>query len=64
MLPEKSFVANFLSAIDVFAVWWVLVLAMGLAVLYRRRTQPIAITLFLLYGVIAIAIAAFKSRGA
>jgi len=64
MLSEKSFVANFLGAIDVFAVWWVLVLAMGLAVLYRRRTQPIAITLFSLYGVIAIAIAAFKSRGA
>jgi hypothetical protein len=64
MLPEKSFIVNFLSAIDVFAVWWVLVLAMGLAVLYRRRTQPIAITLFSLYGVIALAIAAFKSRGA
>ena len=34
MLPEKSFAANFLGAIDIFAVWWVLVLAMGLAVLY------------------------------
>ena len=64
MLSEKSFVANFLGAIDVFAVWWVLVLAMGLAVLYRRRTQPIAIALFSLYAVIALAIAAFKSRGA
>ncbi|HEX6465217.1 MAG TPA: YIP1 family protein [Vicinamibacterales bacterium] len=64
MLSEKSFVANFLGAIDVFVVWWLLVLAMGLAVLYRRRTQPIAITLFAVYGVIAIAIAVFKSRGA
>jgi len=64
MLPEKSFLANFLGAIDVFLIWWLVVLAIGLAVLYRRRTQPIAITLLSLYGVIAIAIAAFKSRGA
>src|SRR5262249_2789229 len=64
MLPEKAFVVNFLSAIDVFLVWWLVVLAIGLAVLYRRRTQPIAIALLSLYGVIAIAIAVFKSRGA
>jgi hypothetical protein len=64
MLPEKSFVANFLSAIDVFIVWWLIVLAIGLAVLYRRRTQPIALTLMSIYGVIALAIAFFKSRGA
>jgi hypothetical protein len=37
---------------------------MGLGVLYRRRTQPIAITLMSIYGVIALAIAFFKSRGA
>lgn len=64
MLPEKSFVANFLGAIDVFVIWWLIVLAMGLAVLYRRRTQPIAITLLSIYGVIAIVIAVVKSRGA
>jgi len=40
------------------------VLAIGLAVLYRRRTQPIAITLLSVYGLIAIAIAFFRSRGA
>jgi hypothetical protein len=64
MLPEKSFVVNFLSAIDIFVVWWLIVLAIGLAVLYRRRTQPIAIALMSVYGVIAILIAVFKSRGA
>jgi hypothetical protein len=64
MLPEKSFVANFLGAIDVFLVWWLIVLAIGLAVLYRRRTQPIAITLMSIYGVIAIVIAFLRSRGA
>ena len=29
-------------------------LAIGLAVLYRRKTQPIAITLFGIYAVIAV----------
>jgi hypothetical protein len=57
MLPEGSFVVRFLSMIDLFAVWWVAVLAIGLAVLYRRSTRTIAITLYALYGVIALAIA-------
>ena len=29
--------------IDLFLIWQLFVLAIGLAVLYRRRTQPIAI---------------------
>ncbi len=62
MLPEKSFVANLLGAIDVFLIWYIVVLAMGLAVLYRRRTQPIAIALMGVYAVIAIVIAVVKSR--
>jgi hypothetical protein len=62
MLPEKSFLASLLGAVDVFLVWWIVVLAMGLAVLYRRRTQPIAISLLAVYGVIAIVIAVVKSR--
>jgi hypothetical protein len=62
MLPEKSFIVGFLSAIDIFLVWWMIVLAIGLAVLYRRRTQPIAITLLSIYGLIAIVIAVVKSR--
>lgn len=62
MLPEDSFVSNFLGTIDVFLVWYVVVLAMGLAVLYRRRTQPIAISLLAVYAVIGIVIAIVKSR--
>ena len=63
MLSEKSFAANLLGAVDIFIVWSLIVLAMGLGVLYRRRTQPIAISLLSIYAVIALAIAAFKSRG-
>ena len=62
MLPEKSFGANLLGAVDIFLVWYIVVLAMGLAVLYKRRTQPIAISLLSVYAVIAIVIALVKSR--
>jgi len=62
MLPERSFVANLLGTVDVFLVWYVIVLAMGLAVLYRRRTQPIAISLLAFYAVVALVIAVVKSR--
>jgi hypothetical protein len=62
MLPEHSFAANLLGAIDVFMIWYVVVVAIGLGVLYRRRTQPIAFSLLGLYAVIAIVIAIVKSR--
>ena len=64
MLPEQSFIGHLLGTIDIFLVWYVIVLAIGLAVLYRRKTQPISIGLLAVYAIIALAIAAFKtSRG-
>jgi hypothetical protein len=63
MLPEKSFVANLLGTVDIFLIWSVIVLAIGLGVLYKRRTQPIAISLLSVYAVIALVIAVVKSRG-
>ena len=62
MIEEKSFLGRLSGAIDIFIIWWLIVLAIGLAVLYRRRTQPIAITLFAIYAVIALGIAAYMSR--
>lgn len=61
MLDEKSFLTKFLGAIDLFLIWWVAVLAIGLGVLYRRKAGPIAIGLFVVYGIIAIIIAAVTS---
>jgi hypothetical protein len=61
MLDESSFVTKFLGTIDLFLIWWVVVLAIGLSVLYRRKTGPIAIGLFVVYGIIAIIIAAVTS---
>jgi hypothetical protein len=63
MLPDTSFVGKLAGMIDLFVIWWVVVLSMGLAVLYRRKTQSIAIALFSIYAVIALAVAAFMSRG-
>lgn len=62
MIPDASFVGHFLGMVDVFIIWSVIVLAIGLAVLYRRKTTPIAISLLSVYGVIAIVIALVKSR--
>jgi hypothetical protein len=63
MLDDSSFTAKLLSMIDIFIIWQLVVLSIGLAVLYRRRTQPIATSLFVLYAVIAV-IVAFVRRGA
>ena len=63
ILPDGSFFARFLGLFDIFIMWQLFVLAIGLAVLYRRRTQPIATSFFVLYVVIA-AIIAFVRRGA
>ena len=50
MFDDASFIGKLLGMIDFFVIWWVIVLAIGLGVLYRRRTQPIAMTLFGIYA--------------
>jgi len=62
MLDEGSFLARLAGMIDLFVIWWLIVLAIGLAVLYRRKTQPVAITLFAVYAAIALVAAAVMSR--
>lgn len=59
MLDENAFVTRFLGSIDLFMVWWTIVLAIGMAVLYRRRTPAILMTFLGIYAVIALGIAAF-----
>jgi hypothetical protein len=62
MIDSESFFGSLLATIDIFLVWYVVVLAIGLAVLYRRRTRPIAIGLFAVYAVIALTIATVKTN--
>ena len=61
-LEDTTFVYKLLSYIDLFYVWSTFVTAVGLAVLYKRRTSPIAMVLFSIYLVFA-AIFAFATSG-
>jgi hypothetical protein len=61
MLEEGSFLARLAGFVDLFAIWWLVVLSIGLAVAYRKRTQSVAITIFSIYAVIALAVAGVMS---
>jgi hypothetical protein len=52
-LEENTFMSRLLGTIDLFYIWWLVNLAIGLAVLYRRRTGSIAVTLLIIYVVLA-----------
>lgn len=54
---ESSFPARLVGTVDLFVVWWVVLLAMGLGMLYESRTLPIARWLFGAYAVGAAALA-------
>jgi hypothetical protein len=60
-LDESSFAARALGAVDLVYVWWMISLAIGLGVLYRRRTAPIATTILGIYVLIGLAIAVVKT---
>ncbi len=60
MLEEGSFLASLLGVIDLFYIWYVVVLGIGLAVLYRRRTTPIVVGLLAVLVTIGVVIAAVK----
>lgn len=60
-LDESWFVARLLGSIDLILIWWMLSLAIGLGVLYRKRTAPVATTLLAIYVAIAVIIAAIKT---
>jgi hypothetical protein len=60
-LEESGFLAQMLGSIDLFLVWWAISLSIGLGVLYRTRTGPIAATMLVVYAAIAVVIAAAKT---
>lgn len=61
MLDESSFAARLLGMLDLFLLWWLFVLSIGIAVLYKRKTGSVAMLLFGVYFVIALGFAAFIS---
>jgi hypothetical protein len=46
MFGEATFGARLLGAIDLFAIWWIALLALGLGILYERRATSFARWLF------------------
>ena len=57
MLDEASPIARFLALMDVFLLWWMVVLAIGLSVLYRARARVIAAAVFGVYVALALLLA-------
>jgi len=60
-LEETSFAGRFLGMIDLFLIWIIMSLAIGVGVLYGKRTAPIAVTMLTVYIVIVAVIAAVRS---
>ena len=61
MLDDSGFFGRVLRWIDLFWIWWFVSLAIGLGVLYKRRTGPIAGMLLALYVAFALIVAAVLS---
>jgi hypothetical protein len=57
MFDEASPVARFLGAMDLLVVWWVVVLGIGIAVLYRRGTVRVATAMAGIYAALALVMA-------
>jgi len=60
-VEEKSFLGRLTGMLDLFQLWSILSLAIGLGVLYKRRTGPIATTMLIIYVVIVAIIAAIRA---
>lgn len=60
-LDENTFAARMLGAVDLFLVWWIVSLAIGFGVLYKRRTGPVATTMLVVYILIGAVVAGIKT---
>jgi hypothetical protein len=61
LFDNDTFGGRLLGSIDLFLIWWVLNLAIGFSVLYKRPTAPIATTMLAVYGAIGLTVAAVRS---
>ena len=57
MLDEASPLARFFALIDLFMLWWIVVMGIGLAVLFRMRVRRVAAGLIGVYVCIAVLLA-------
>jgi Yip1 domain len=57
-LYQASPIARLVGALDVFVMWWVVLLALGVAVLYERQARPLAAAFLGVYAGVALLLAA------
>jgi hypothetical protein len=60
-LDDTTFIARVLGGVDLFLLWWILNLAIGLAVLYKRRTGPVATGMVVTYLAIVLIVAGVRT---
>ena len=56
VLDEASPPARFLAAVDLFVVWWIVAIAIGMSVLYGRPARRLAIVFVGIYVLLAAAL--------
>lgn len=56
-LNEASAAARFVGALDVLVIWWVILLAIGIGVLYQRNAGRLAVTFLGAYAGVALVLA-------
>lgn len=61
MLDDASFLGMLAGSIDFFRIWSTVSLSIGLAVLYKRRTAPIAWSLLTVYFIIVLVVAGVRA---
>jgi hypothetical protein len=61
MVDDTSFPGMALGSIDFFRLWSTITLAIGFAVLYKRRTSPIAWSLLAVYVIIVLIVSAVRA---
>jgi hypothetical protein len=60
-LDEASFLAMLLGGLDLFFIWLIVNQAIGIGVLYKKRTAPIAMTMLGVYVSLVLVFAAVRS---
>jgi hypothetical protein len=56
-LDGTSFVGRFVAMLDVFVIWWVVLLAIGVGILYGRQASPLAAAFLGVYAGLALLLA-------
>ncbi len=57
-VDASSFAGRFMGTLDVFVLWWVVLLALGVGILYGRRVRSVAAAFLGVYAGLALLLAA------